>query len=256
MAEWRFLRGWNDTELAARLAKARASHRNFDEAEGEMTPERGWSRHFSEAVIGREPPGPPTPDGAFERAWPLVTAYAFSDPRIVEGHFDTAGPLLGRVMLIEARVLGLRYLGSVVIAALRNEKTDDRTERGYRYDTLEGHFERGSEWFVVAKDHRTGDVTFRVHASWQRGQLPNFWSRIGFNLLAQRYQRAWHRLAHLRLRRLLGSTGLEPLARGARLVHSGPPLPVAAVQTTAGGAPPEPIIAEDESPAHPLKEAS
>lgn len=256
MAEWRLARGWSNDELAARLAAARATGRNFSETEAEMTPDRGWSRHYSSAIVGREAPGPPVPGGAFARAWPLMEAYAFSDPRIVKGHFDAAAPLLGRVMLIEARVLGLHYLGSVVVSAVRDVTDGERTVRGFRYDSLEGHFERGLEWFLLTKDHHTGDVTLTVHAGWQRGQLPNFWSRLGFRLLVRRYQRAWHRLAHLRMRALLGSRDLAPLPRGARLVHSGPPLPVASVREAATGPPPAPITSEDEARARPVMEAS
>lgn len=250
MTEWRFGRGWSDAELTHRLARARRSSRNFTASLAEMTPEQGWARHFSEATIAREPAGPPSAGGLFERAWPLIERYAFSDPRIVQGHFDASDSLQGRVMLIEARVLGLRYLAPVVVAAVRNVSMPERSERGFRYDTLEGHFERGSEWFILAKDHASGTITFRIHAGWQRGDLPNWWSRLGFRLLGLRYQRAWHRLAHLRLRALLGSTQLEPIPRGARLVHQGPPFPSDPVQEAAAGPPPAPITAEHEQPGH------
>lgn len=256
MAEWRFARGWTNEELAQRLASARASRRNFDADEGEMTPEHGWGRHYSNAIIAREAPGPPAVHGMFSQAWPLIERYAFSDPRIARGHFDPAAPLHGRVMLIEVRVLGLHYLGAVIVSAVRHDSDESRTVRGFRYDTLEGHFERGLEWFLLTKDHSSGEVTFTVHAGWQQGQLPNFWSRIGFRLLVRRYQRAWHRLAHMRLRAMLGSRDLVPLPRGSRLVHEGPPLPLAPVQETAAGPAPAPIAIEDDAPARPLKEAS
>ena len=256
MAEWRFGRGWRDDELAPRLARARASRRNFEESDDQMTLERGWSRHYSKAVIAREGEGPPEPGGAFERARPLLERYAFSDPRIVKAHYDAASPFLGRVMLIEVQVLGLHYLGSAVVSIVRNDRDATSSVHGFRYDTLAGHFERGSEWFLVTKDHGTGEVTFTVHAGWKRGDLPNAWSRIGFSILAPRYQRAWHRLAHLRMRAMLGSVGLDPLPVGSRLVHQGPPLPIAPVQTTASGAPPAPITSEAESLARQGQEGS
>jgi uncharacterized protein (UPF0548 family) len=257
MAEWRFLRGWSDAELKQRLARAAALPRNFDDTDRDMTIERGWGRHFSEAVVGRETAGPPEPGGAFERAWLAVADYQFSDPRIVKGHFDASAPLIDRRMLLEARVWGLRYLGPAAVAAVRDEEVEGRSVRGFRYDTIEGHFERGSEWFVVTKDHASGDVFFRIHAAWKRGQLPNWWSRVGFRLLARRYQRAWHRLAHLRLRALLRSEALPPLPAGAELVHTGPPFPIGPpVQTVATGAPPPEIAVERESPEHRLPEAS
>lgn len=250
MAEWRFARGWSEGELAERLEWARRSTRNFDEPDRRMTPERGWSRHASTAVIAREPPGRPEADGPFERAWPSLVGYAFSDPRIVRGHFDPDAPLLGRVMLLEIRVLGLRYLGAVIVSALRADSDAERTVRGYRYDTLEGHFERGSEWFQIIKDHASGAVTFNILAGWRRGELPNAWSRLGFRLLAQHYQRTWHRLAHLRMRALLGSVDLDPVPRGARLVTAGPPLPDTHLEEWT------PIRARDETPPAGAEETS
>lgn len=256
MAEWRFARGWTEAELADRLAAARRSGRNFEETEAGMTPERGWSRHSSRAIVAREGPGPPGPDGPFVRAWALVARYAFSDPRIARSHFDAGTPLRDRVMLIEIRVLGLRYLGPVIVSMVRDERNAHQSVKGFRYDTLDGHFERGVEWFVVTKDHASGEVTFTVHAGWRRGDLPNLWSRIGFHLLARRYQRAWHRLAHMRLRTMLGSRGLAPLPRGSRLVHSGPALPAPAVQDVAAGPPPAPITSEHDTPARVAMESS
>lgn len=255
MAEWRLARGWTEAELATRLDQARRRPRNFD-IDAPMTPERGWNSHYSSAIIAREPSGSPQPGGPFERAWPFLAAYQFSDPRIVRGHFDSRAELLGRVMVLEAKVLGLRYLGSVIVGALRDDHDAERSHRGFRYDTLEGHFERGSEWFVLSKDHRSGDVTLTIHARWQPGDLPNVWSRIGFHLVAGHYQRAWHRLAHLRMRALIGSSGLPRVPRGHRLVHTGPDLPVGSVHATASGPLPEPIRKETETPAAPRTPAA
>jgi uncharacterized protein (UPF0548 family) len=258
MAEWRVFRGWTDAELRERLAATVALRRNFEDDDHQLTTERGWGRHFSEAVVGKEAPGAPARDGAFERAWRAVSDYLFSDPRIVKGHFDASLPLLGRRMLLEVRVWGLHYLNPVVVSDVREEELEGRSVRRFRYDTIEGHFERGSEWFVITKEHASGEVLFRIHAAWKHGQLPNWWSRIGFRLLARRYQRAWHRLAHLRLRALLDSQALPPLPRAALLVHSGPEFPVVApaVQTVATGAPPAEIDVERESPERTFREAT
>lgn len=252
MSEWRFLRGWSEEEMRDRLGAARALQPNFTGDESTMTAERGWSRHYSRATIARESAGPPLPDGPFARAWEHVGRYNFSDPRIVRAHFDPAAPLDGRVMLVEVLILGLRYLNPVRVSRVREFSDAGHSMRGFRYDTLEGHFERGLEWFMLTKDHQTGDVEFTVHAGWRGGQLPNWWSRLGFRLLARRYQRAWHRLAHTRLRGLVGSVGMARLPRGSRLVHSGPPLPVFTVQQAAAGAPPQPVTIEHEqTPAAP-----
>jgi uncharacterized protein (UPF0548 family) len=249
MAEWRFLRGWTEAELLERMAAAARLHRNFDATEATMTTERGWSRHYSTALIAREPAGPPEADGAFLRAWSHVAAYAFSDPRIVRAHFDPGAPLDGRVMLLEVLIWGLRYLNPVRVTAVRDFADEVHSVRGFRYETLEGHFERGLEWFLLTKEHGGGEVTFTIHAGWRGGQLPNWWSRVGFGLLALRYQRAWHRLAHTRLRALLGSDHLARLPRGRKLVHSGPPLPVFSVESAARGRPPAPVTIEREQDA-------
>lgn len=257
MAEWRFARGWSDDELERRLDEASTLDRNFSQAAREMTAARGWSRHYSEAAVAHESPGPPVPGGDFMRAWHLIEGYAFSDPRIVKAHFDPDGPLRGRRMLLEAHVLGLRYLGAVVVAEVRDEEDTGHSVRGYRYDTLAGHFERGSEWFLVTKEHASGEIRFRIHAAWRPGDLPNWWSRLGFRLMVRRYQRAWHRLAHMRLRSLLGSTGLAPLPRRGRLVHAGADLPLAPIKTVAGPRRPADIAAEEEQIPEPrVQEAS
>lgn len=213
MAEWRVLRHWPSSALKTRLDALTAKTVNFDAEEQEMTGDRGWHHYHSEAVIAREPDG----DERFARARTAVTNYQFSNPRIVVAHFDPAALLLARRILLEIQVLGLRYLCPAVV----NKVRDEPGAYGFRYDTLEGHIERGVEWFLLTKDER-GDIRFRIEARWQRGELPNWWSRIGFILLAGRYQRRWHRQAHQRMSLLAhyGSTRRPPRDT-AGLTHQG-----------------------------------
>lgn len=222
MAEWRFGRGWSDEELKARLRKLGELPLNFP-ATGPLGPSGdGWSRYYSEATIAREVPGPVVADGPFERAWRAIEAYEFSDPGIVAGHFDPRTPLRERSMLLEIKVLGLRYLCAARVGALRDRSKGGAHVRGFRYDTLDGHVEAGSEWFMLTKNEKTGEVSFRIHASWRPGQFPNWWSRLGFRLVARRYQLAWHRLAYLRLREAAGgSEGLSPVPEDGALFHAG-----------------------------------
>jgi len=220
VAEWRCGRGWTGRELEERLARIAGARLNFDP--DTIGPGKGWTFYYSEAPIGRETPGPPIPGGAFERAKSAIMRYEFSDPRIVTAHLDPTSPFLGRRMLLEIKVLGLRYLCGVVIGAVRSFDLEGRTVFGFRYETLEGHIESGFEWFLLTKDHATGEIWFRIQATWREGELPNWWSRIGFRLLVRRYQRAWHRLAYVRLREILGAgAGLAPIPRGRRLIHAG-----------------------------------
>ena len=222
MAEWRFLRGWSEAELAERLRALRGRGRNFDAADEAMTAEHGWHGYASEAVLATERPGPPAADGFFERGWLAMTRFRFSDPTIVTAHFDPEDGLLGRRMLLEVKVLGLRYLNGTVVHAVRMETVEGRTIHGFRYDTLEGHIERGAEWFMLTKDHASGDVRFLIRARWQPGDFPNWWSRAGFHVLARRYQRRWHVRAHHRLLGLMREPQAALQLRRGRLAHEGP----------------------------------
>ena len=81
--------------------------------------------------------------------------------------------------------------------------------------------ERGVEWFLLTRAGN-GDITFRIEARWMRGEFPNWWSRLGFVVLAGYYQRRWHRHAHQRMA-LLSYYGSPRRPRGdaAGLTHQG-----------------------------------
>jgi uncharacterized membrane protein/uncharacterized protein (UPF0548 family) len=217
--EWRWLRSWSKDEVSARLERAATLPLNFEAAEEEMTLENGWSQVESQAVLAHERPGAPSGDDAFARLKHAVLHLGFSDPRVVHGHFDSATPLPGRPVLLELKAMGLHFLCPVRIGALRSDEEGERTVFGFRFDTLRGHIEAGREWFLLSKDHRSGELRFHIKASWREGHFPNVWSQLGFELLGRRYQRAWHHLAHARLRELLRTGRLE-----RRDETAGPPL--------------------------------
>lgn len=200
-AEWRFAGGWSPEEIAERLEALSLRPRNFAqehlEALGEG-PAGGTERKAMH--IAQEPIGLPVAGGPFELAQGEVRAYGFSDPAIVEGHFDPVVELLGRRMLLELKVLGLHYLCGVVVSDVRSSATSDESVFGFRYDTLVGHIERGAEWFVLTKDHTSGAVSFAIHSWWCEGDMPNWWSRAGFRVLSPIYRRRWIRRAGVRLR--------------------------------------------------------
>ncbi len=178
----------------------------------------------SSAVIGQEAPGPVEVDGDFSRVWRSVERYEFSDPRIVRAHFDPRTPLEGRRILLELQALGLRYLCPVRVAEVKRDAEGGLA--GFRIDTLKGHIEAGSEWFYVEKVRDSGEVLFRIEASWRTGEFPNIVSWLGFHLVGRRYQRAWHRLAHFRLSELVTREPM-PWDVTAPLVHQGPFIPEA-----------------------------
>lgn len=224
MAEVRTGRGWSREELAERLARLAGMPRSCPAVPlDELRADQGWRREHSEACIAREPPGLPREGGAFERACEALATYAFSDPTIVEAHFDPRVPLAGRRMLLEIQVLGLHYLCGVVVTDVCCERDRTRSAFGFRYDTLEGHVERGAEWFVVEQDHATGIVRLVITSRWQAGELREWWTRLGFGLLAPRYRGWWLRRAHARMIALLHEPHRVLAPERARLVDEGPP---------------------------------
>jgi len=178
-----------------------------------MTGDRGWHHYHSQAVIWRGADA----DSRFARAKTALATYQFSDPAIVTAPFDPASALQWRRLLLEIKIWGLRYLCPTVVSTVR----DEVDVFGFRYDTLEGHIERGVEWFLLTRAGN-GDITFRIEARWMRGAFPNWWSRLGFVVLAGYYQRRWHRHAHQRMA-LLSYYGSPRRPRGAAagLTHQG-----------------------------------
>src|SRR5690606_22343253 len=139
----RILRGWTTDELRVRLDRLAGASSVFEGPEDAKGAEHGWSHYHSEARIPTES----HEDDCFNRARAAVANYRFSDPAIVVAHFDPDMPLLHRVQLLEIRIWGLRYLCPVIVSRVRNEPD----AYGFRYDTLEGHIERGFEWFVLTR---------------------------------------------------------------------------------------------------------
>lgn len=215
------MRGWSDRELLARLDHMNTLDRNFDPAVKD-----GWSAHRSTAIVARELPGAPAPGGAFERLCTAVADYEFSDPAIVTAHFDRDTPLEKRRLLLELKVLGLRYLCAAAVMKVRDQRDDVASYFGFRYDTLQGHIERGEEWFLLTKLHATGDIRFEISARWRAGDFPNWWSRAGFAGLGHYYQKRWHIHAHRRLAYLAGAPDKSIVRDGngrRRLIaHEGP----------------------------------
>lgn len=236
---WRWGRPFQQAEIDARLAGLERCPSTGPSSDAEAARDPAWNHYFSEALIAREGAGPPELGGAFQRARSYIEHYGFSDPSIVQGHFSADSELRGRRMLLELKVLGLRFLCGVAVRDTRDETNTARSVFGFRYDTLQGHAEAGAEWFLLTKDHTTGEVRFRIQAAWRQGELPNWWTEIGFHALSRRYQRAWHRNAYLRLRTFVQACDLPPLPHGRLLLQAWTP-PVGPVA-------PDAPIAEQET---------
>ncbi|WP_435018303.1 DUF1990 family protein [Tundrisphaera sp. TA3] len=221
MALTRFGRGWSERELKSYLNALRARSVNFDTPMEEMTVANGWTVDGSHDEIGTEPEGPPIPDGVFARAKQAITNYDFSDPSIVVGHFDPTVDPVGRDMLLELKVLGFRFLCGVRVHSVREEYDGNTTYFGFRYDTLDGHIERGYEWFLLTKDHATGGVHFKIEAHWRLGQFPSWWSKLGFKLIGEHYRSLWRKRAPERLRAVAHQPVALPIAAEGELAHRG-----------------------------------
>ncbi|RYZ77115.1 MAG: DUF1990 family protein, partial [Proteobacteria bacterium] len=156
MTEWRFLGGWTDAEFQDRLNELKKAPLNFPFEGPDSQAGTNWRRYYSESVVGHEAPGEIVPGGIFEKVWKAIGEYRFSDPDIVEGHFNPQDELLHRSILLEIKVMGLSFLCGVRVGAIKKDVLKDRTVYGFRYDTLAGHMETGSEWFLLTKLHDTG----------------------------------------------------------------------------------------------------
>jgi uncharacterized protein (UPF0548 family) len=225
MALWRFGRGWSDPEMRGYLDALRDRPVNFDDPPEAMTAANGWIIDGDSTVVGNEPEGPPVADGFYERARQAIVNYDFSDPAIVVAHFDPEAPLAGRDMLLELKVLGLHYLCGCRVTGVREEEENGVTMFGFRYDTLEGHIERGFEWFLLSKDQATGEIDFRIEAHWKPGTFPNWWSRVGFLTVGRSMRSLWRHRAPDRIRELAHKAATAPVAAPGELAHRGDSTP-------------------------------
>lgn len=221
MAVWRLGRGWSESELQKYLGLWSSRQVSFDESLGELDEGSGWTVDGTHSVIGQEPPGEPLPDGHFSRARQALINYDFSDPTIVVGHFDPDSDFVGRTMLLEIQVWGLHFLSGVRVHSVRDEVLDERTIFGFRYDALQGHIERGYEWFLLTKHHETGEIDFRIEAHWQLGDFPNWWSKLGFKLLGEQNRERWRRRALECLTGLADRQVQKATAAPGELAHRG-----------------------------------
>jgi hypothetical protein len=86
-------------DLDARLRAIRGRPLNYDPAHAGGD---GWHRDDYRQPLPPEAPGEPAPGGSWRVASALSRRYAFSDPSLVEAHFDPDEP----IVLAGFRVLG------------------------------------------------------------------------------------------------------------------------------------------------------
>lgn len=182
-------------DLDDRLRAIRGLPLNYDPA---AAGGEDWHRDDYRRPLEPERPGEPEPGGSWRIASALSRAYAFSDPSLVEAHFDRDAPLEGREMLLVLHAAGLRLDVGVRVAAVRDEITELGGQPArlfsWSYRTLVGHVEAGQRDFEVWKRLETGDVEFRTH-SLSRPAAVNPIVQAGFRLLGRHKQAEFGRRA-------------------------------------------------------------
>ena len=129
--------------------------------------------------LPQESPGEPVEGGPFAVATDLIAEYGFADPSRVRAFYDSGEPLDGRDMLLEIRYLAVSVPVGVRVTRLFDERRDKDGGsvriKGWAYQTLEGHLERGQMDYQVWKWLDSGRVQFRIHAvpSWPRSTTPS-----------------------------------------------------------------------------------
>jgi hypothetical protein len=187
--------GLRGGDLGPRLQALAGTPLNFDPAD---LGGPGWHPDDYRQPLPAEPPGAPVPGGSWETAVRLSEAYAFADPSIVEGYFDSQVPLAQRDMLLVLHALGLQLYAGVRVGAAGDEErlVDGRECRVsyWNYRTLLGHVEAGQRDYEVRKWLDTGEVEFRTHA-FSRPAETNLLVRTGFRLLGRHKQAEFGRRA-------------------------------------------------------------
>jgi hypothetical protein len=147
--------------------------------------------------LPHEASGEPVDGGPFAVATDLIADYGFVDPSRVRAFYDPREPLDGRDMLLEIRYLAVRVPVGVRVTRLFDERRDENGGsvriKGWAYQTLDGHLERGQMDYQVWKWLDSGRVQFRIHAVSQLAEIDDPFLRLGFRLVGRREQVAFAR---------------------------------------------------------------
>lgn len=219
------------TPYQARLEALGKLALNLDlERREEFTAANGWHLDAYEADLPSEAPGEPLTRGAFNAAAAVLREYRFPPPDLITGIFVADTPLEQRVMLLRARFLIFTFYFGVRVNAVIDELRPQTQERiwGYRYATLEGHFERGQIEFLIVKHLPTGTVQFRISAFSKTGVIRNPFYKLGFALFGRRLQVRFSRESLKRMQHLVA----EALRIG-QTVGSTPPVANASTEPAA-----------------------
>ena len=178
-----------------------------DKVYHQSTDKKDWFVDHYQAVLAQEPEGPPMPGGPFEKAKECLTLYQFPDPRLIQAVYDPQQQLVGRNMLMFAHFTFFTFTFGVRVTAVedemhKNNLGEAETVWGYSYRTLKGHFEVGQIQFQICKNHRSGEVRFKIEAYSRPDRIPNFFYRNGFKLFGRPLQKYFAKSSIRRLQHL------------------------------------------------------
>jgi uncharacterized protein (UPF0548 family) len=204
MAELHIVARADAPDLLDRLRKA---GRNFDPQDLDVAEQgRVWHVDHYRCELPSEPPGEPLPVGPWATACALSTGYEFVDPSIVRAFFDPSEPFEHRTLLLKVHFWGLRIYVGVRVGetydVTRGAPEAPERVRGWGYDTLDGHFEKGRIRYEVVKRLDTGRVEFRIDARSRRANSGNLLVDAGFLLFGRRKQIEFARNGCARMARL------------------------------------------------------
>jgi uncharacterized protein (UPF0548 family) len=177
------------------LAAQRGRTVNFDPTDVDDS----WRYDVQRWPLGTERPGPPQPDGLWETAGRLVDAYEMADPAVIRAVYDATGPLHGRDMVLEGRFWVLRFYMGVRVTEVIDERRGGARVRGWAYETLQGHLERGRMSYEVVKHEDTGAVELVILARSEGAPTLGPVVALGWRLFGRRQQLRFYRACGRRL---------------------------------------------------------
>ena len=200
---WRIFQSWSLSEYGQLIEYAQTLSLNHEFHAPEVFRSPSYQRICSESIVGHESSGRPVVGGSFDRGCEQILTYQFSDPNKVERHSFTNQVFELESMLLEIKAFGFKILGSVRVTDVRRTEDENKTQFGFRYDTLHGHSEDGCEWFILTKYHSSGDICFKISAAMRPGTFPKWWIRFGYLLVGKLLRIRWHRSCHSRMKKSL-----------------------------------------------------
>ncbi len=192
--------GVSSIEAKRLLAQLRNRSVNY---RAEEVATASWNLDVRRFRLRSERAGTPEAGGVWQAACQLVADYEFSPPELVRAAYPPDEDLLGRTMLLEGRFAVVRlYLGVRITAVIDERRHPDQRVWGFRYETLDGHLERGRLDYEVVKHEGSGHVEFVMTACSQRSPHLAPLLRLGWALFGRRRQLRFYRRCGQRMQNL------------------------------------------------------